>query len=178
MQVADNRCSGRLWLGRLDRVSSPAAGEGDGARWRMPDPKLLQLPADRFRMSDKEKNWVPFIYDDTIHFLVYSNPPVTFRMPAAGNDTGEAVTVEFVSSVSDKVHWRYGSISGGTPGVYDADLGGYVTVFHSKILHHLNGSLINRGKQITRTYYMGALVFAARPPFRDPAPFGRPVGWH
>ena len=164
MQVPSGRTSGRLWLARLDRVP-PTPGMIAGARFRLQDPKRLVLPA-RDRMAGNEKNWVPFVYDDSIHFVVHSNPPKTYRMPAAANETELDVTVDFVSAASERVQWpwRYGGISGGTPAVYDAELGGYVTIFHSKIRHERNGSLSGCTKETT-TYYMGCAVFTARPPF-------------
>ena len=111
----------------------------------------------------KRRNYVPFVYDDTIHFIAHSNPPDVFRMPAAIDALREDLTVEleFVSAETEPVRWRHGIMCGGTPGVYDAELGGYVTIFHSKMLHQVNGSLPGR----MRTYYMGCAVYAARPPF-------------
>ena len=69
------------------------------------------------------RNWVPFIYNDSIHFIYSINPPVVFRIPAdhAGGDmSGKDICTEFVSSGANAtVRWRYGTMRGGTPAVYD-----------------------------------------------------------
>ena len=165
-QEPSGRCEGRLWLGRLERVPpAPAAEDGNVTRFRLLDPKKLLLPASHgLRMSGKEKNWVPFEHDSAVHFMLYSNPPMALRLPAVLNQTGDDVTLEYVSAVSEPVQWRYGKICGGTPGVFDADLGGHVFVFHSKMVHEHNGSLTDCRAPM-RTYYMGCAVMSARPPF-------------
>ena len=163
-QDPSGRISGRLWLARLDRVP-PTPGGAAVPRFRLQDPTRLLLPAHD-TMAGAEKNWVPFVHNDTIHFVVHSNPPETYRMPPATEAVKQDVTVEFVSVASERIQWpwQYGKISGGTPAVYDAELGRYVTIFHSKIRHERNGSLSGCTKETT-TYYMGCAVFAARPPF-------------
>ena len=52
---------------------------------------------------------------------------------------------------------------GGTPAVFDAALGGYLALFHSSVNHDPDGRPNCRGKR--RTYYMGGVVYAPRPPF-------------
>lgn len=151
---------GRLWWGRLERVQPPA-GNSTAARFRLIDPKRMLLAGQGKGM---EKNWMPFVYQDALHFMVNCNPPTTYRWPAAIDATDENVVLEFVSAANASARWPYGTIRGGTPGVYDADLDGYVTLFHSMKKHAPDGSV--KGEEIKwRTYYMGCAVFAARPPF-------------
>ena len=56
------------------------------------------------------------------------------------------------------MQWRHGSMRGGTPALFDPDVGGYITFFHSSV-----GDRPGVGCQTT--YYMGFCVFAAKPPF-------------
>ena len=39
---------------------------------------------------------------------------------------------------AEAVHWRYSSIRGGAPAVYDADLGAHIAFFHSAVVHEAN----------------------------------------
>ena len=122
----------------------------------------LLLP-EGMQMAGREKNWVPFVYDDGIHFIQSVNPHVVVRLPpmaAAAEGTGSNVVTELVSSANQAVRWRYGEMRGGTQAVYDGELDAYLTVFHS----HVEYFESEQGRK-QRLYFMGCYVFAAQPPF-------------
>ena len=115
----------RQYLGRLRRRTEGTAGGG----WRLVRPRQLMLP-EGMKGQQREKNWVPFVYNDTIHFVQNLNPVTVVRVPEAEYAAAHArdhMQTELVSRVSEDVHWHYGVMRGGTPAVYDEGLGGYVT---------------------------------------------------
>jgi hypothetical protein len=115
-------------------------------------------------MPHHEKNWVPFIHDDSIHFFYSINPPVVLRMIAdlPDDELGADIRTEFVSAAGNaSVRWPWGFMSGGTPAVYDATLGGYIALFHSWFNHESERT----GDPFRCYYVMGLCVFAAQPPF-------------
>ena len=173
---------GSLYLARLEPppAAASAAARADPAvplagfrlveprRLLLPEsvPSMLRLPAylsDMIRNPQPhvEKSWVPFVHDDSIHFLHSLNPPVALRVvadpPGARNGSAD-IRTEFVSIGGNvSVRWRYGVMRGGTPAVYDAALGAYVAVFHAS--YKFNGA------SSPRYYFIGVCVFAAKPPF-------------
>ena len=170
----------RQYLARLKRLSGAAsnttgAGSAEPAGFRIvqlrqvlsPEdvPPALTLPTGmNIRMPFREKNWVPFVYDDGIHFMYSMNPPVVIRivadsMDADGND---GIRTEFVSAGGNMTRWRYGVMRGGTPAVFDEHIGGYVAFFHSHDTYRVNTST---GVRDILYYFMGFCIFAARPPF-------------
>ena len=177
---------GWQFLGRLERQREAADNAADGARsggvsvgpagfrmarsWRLLLPEdmrqrlKLAFPKDISKPGD-EKNWVPFVYEDSIHFMFCINPPVVVRVPpgfAAAAGGSEDLRTEFVSAGSNATaRWRYGPMRGGSPALYDAALGGYVSFFHSHIKFPVHTTFW-RG---VLSYYMGCYVFAAQPPF-------------
>ena len=125
-------------------------------------PQQLLLPQG-MELARREKNWVPFVYDDGIHFIQSVNPHVVVRLPpmaVAAEGTGSNVVTELVSSASQAVRWRYGEMRGGTQAVYDVELGAYLHVFHSQV-EYFESERHPRQK----LYFMGCYVFAAQPPF-------------
>ena len=169
---------GSQYLAKLERVSAaatanqtgPDAGADGRSGFRLVRPRRLLRPdvllAGGWNLSTprKEKNWVPFVHEDSIHIVYYLNPPVVLRLPdhelaGAGND----VRAELAAAGMLPVRWRYGEMRGGTPAVYDAALGGYIAFFHSHV--QVKGdNPFSRGS-FQRLYYMGCYVFAAQPPF-------------
>ena len=105
---------------------------------------------------------MPFIYNGSLHMMTWPNPPLVIRLPEAQTWDDDVVT-EVVSRPPKPVQWRYGTMRGGTNAVFDAELGGYVTFFHSSVVHDVNGHV--GCKEHKRTYYMGCAVYAAQPPF-------------
>ncbi len=99
-----------------------------------------------------EKNWAPFIYNDTILFA-YSLSPHRIVQPLV---TGECVTVHNTES---SIHWALGELRGGTPAMLDGDE--YLAFFHTS---HKVASTHSNGKQMPH-YFMGAYTFSVQPPF-------------
>ena len=185
-----DRLLGTQYLARLERQSNAASGRtksaGPGgsagpagaagpAGFRLvqlrelllPEdirPQSLALPSD-MRGRHEEKNWVPFSYEDSIHFVYCVDPSIVVRIPAgvAALNASDPVRVEFVSAAGNATaRWRYGDMRGGTPAVYDAALGGYVAFFHSQITFR---EATSTGPRPVRSYFMDCYVFAAQPPF-------------
>jgi hypothetical protein len=170
----------RQYLARLERVPGAAsnatsAGSAEAAGFRilqlrqvlLPEdvPSGLILPGDmNIRMPFREKNWVPLIYNDSIHFMYSMNPPVVIRVIAdrMDADVNDDIRTEFVSAGGNMTRWRYGVMRGGTPAIYDADIDGYVAVFHSHDTHRVE---TQTGARDILFYFMGFCVFAAQPPF-------------
>lgn len=108
-----------------------------------------------------QKNWVPFIYDDSINFVESHSPMHVVKMehPVDFGDF-ENYKSTLVTTVSttheDKLQWNFGGIRGGTP-AHLINSKEYLTFFHS--MSHLPGNPKS-------TYVMGALTFSSSPPFR------------
>jgi predicted GH43/DUF377 family glycosyl hydrolase len=101
----------------------------------------------------REKNWVPFIYENQL-FLAYSLIPHRIFLPFL--DTGECQTA-FNSSA--RCQWNWGVLRGGTPGLIVNDQ--YLAFFHSSINM---ATCHSAGKKIDH-YFIGAYTFSAHPPF-------------
>ena len=187
---------GRQYLLVLERLPATAgattaagpAGPAGGFRVGLPREVLLPavippgLPLGRNSMLDnprREKNWVAFTHDDTLHMVHSLDPPIVFRLyeDEAGAAPGASIRTEFVSMGGNtSVRWRYGGMRGGTPAIYDSELGGYVTFFHTKAMHHVPTPA---GLARVNYYYMGCCVFAAKPPFSIQLISGEPlIGRH
>ena len=144
---------GRQYLARIERLpaianstlSTSAAGP---AGFRITQLRQVLLPEDipstvtpsrgvNIRKPHTEKNWVPFLRNDSIHFLYNLNSPVVIRVVAdhadADANVSDGIRTEFVSPGSTAVRWRYGGMRGGTPAAYDAVLGGYIAFYHSSM---------------------------------------------
>lgn len=124
----------------------------DGAYFHLCTPVCLS----RFEREDRnrrEKNWVPFIYQDQL-LLAYSLIPHLIFCPHL--DKGSCETVAYSLS---NCSWKWGTLRGGTPGLQVDDQ--YLAFFHSSIkipTLHSNGKIINH-------YFMGAYTFSPIYPF-------------
>lgn len=98
-----------------------------------------------FTDGNHQKNWIWWFIEGRLHLLYTSDP---WKVIEFGNAWEEQRP-----HVSEGIHWQYGQIRGGTPPVLVGEH--YITFFHS--------SLPWRGRY--RRYYMGAIAFAAKPPF-------------
>jgi hypothetical protein len=171
------------YLARLER--SPAAANvttsADPAGFRLMQPRRVLLPErpasavadpadfnETFRWTHPEKNWVPFVHNDSVHFFHSLNPLVVLRVlpdpPHARANADIRTEVVSIGSSGTRVHWRWGEMRGGTQAVYDAALGGYVALFHSSVKFTLDERPLT-GNSHMKYYYMGFYVFAAKPPF-------------
>ncbi len=106
------------------------------------------LPADA--RTNWEKNWVPFVIDQTHVGLIYSHDPwdvITLHIPLGSPPHLETL------HASPPIRWACGTIRGGTPPVRYDDRH-WVTFFHaSQVMGSRN------------VYSVGACVFLNQPPF-------------
>ncbi len=93
-----------------------------------------------------EKSWVPFFHEGKLHIFYKPDPWVIFEF----GHTWE----EHKRHSAESPTWRYGIIRNGTSPVLVN--GEYVSFFHSSLPWKFN----------LRRYYMGAVAFEAKPPFR------------
>jgi len=101
----------------------------------------------------REKNWVPFVYENSL-LLAYSLNPHKIFYPILG--TGACETV---ACTNQSLDWNWGELRGGTPGLLEN--GEYLALFHSSIPML---SAHSNGREILH-YFMGAYTFSATPPF-------------
>lgn len=101
----------------------------------------------------REKNWVPFVYEDQL-LLAYSLIPHLIFYPHL--DQGICETV--ACSLSN-CPWRWGALRGGTPGLKVDDQ--YLSFFHSST----DISTLHSGGKTMSHYFMGAYTFSSTPPF-------------
>ena len=106
-----------------------------------------------------EKNWTPFAYQNTLHLVYRTNPPMVLRLTAQQLDTDDtAVVPQIVSTSTRRVPWNFGEMRGGTQAIFEPLLQQYVSFFHS--------SCTAMGPQgLARYYCKGFYTFAAQPPF-------------
>lgn len=113
--------------------------------------------------SIREKNWVPFIYENQL-FLAYSLNP--HRIFLSLLDTGECQTA---FNTSFLIQWKWGVLRGGTPALIVNDQ--YLAFFHSSIKMTTSHSA---GKNMDH-YFIGAYTFSAQPPFEITQISSRPI---
>jgi predicted GH43/DUF377 family glycosyl hydrolase len=102
----------------------------------------------------REKNWVPFDYQNNL-LLAYSLDPHQIFFPIQG--TGDCQTVAKSESAID---WKWGRLRGGTPAILNDD-GEYLAFFHSSIdlaTTYSDGKIVSH-------YLIGAYTFSSQPPF-------------
>ena len=115
--------------------------------------RLVEFEGSRFNL--REKNWVPFEYQNRL-LLAYSISPHLILEPLA--DTGVCMTK---ACSSPYIVWDWGILRGGTPAVR-LDTGEYLSFFHSmKKMATLN----SKEKNISH-YFVGAYTFSPKPPFK------------
>ena len=102
----------------------------------------------------REKNWVPFVYQNEL-LLAYSLDPHLIFRPLPG--LGECET--FTQS-NKLLSWKWGILRGGTPGL-NIDGTQYFAFFHSSIKMK---TIHSSGKEMLH-YFVGAYTFSLEPPF-------------
>lgn len=105
-------------------------------------------------LLQREKNWVPFIYEQTL-LLAYSLNPHIIFLPHIGKGECETMSVTF-----GKIKWDWGELRGGTPGLISNE-NQYLAFFHSSKKME---TLQSDGKPIPH-YFIGAYTFSSTPPF-------------
>lgn len=127
----------------------------------------LKLKGDQFIVADtdclkhfdgaspflREKNWVPFNYQDNL-MLAYSLTPHKIFRPILGTTFCENFSLSTKS-----IDWQYGELRGGTTALLEDDQ--YLSFFHSSIKMETDHS---NGKSMPH-YFMGAYAFSSSPPF-------------
>ncbi|MBS3904487.1 MAG: hypothetical protein KGZ39_04095 [Simkania sp.] len=102
----------------------------------------------------REKNWVPFEYNQSL-FLAYSlNPHFILSPQLLGNGHCETFALS-----QGHIQWDWGTLRGGTPGLLHD--GKYLAFFHSS---KDMATLHSEGKSISH-YFIGAYTFQSHPPF-------------
>jgi hypothetical protein len=127
---------------------------------------LIPAPSEGLHLP--QKNWTPFIFNNTVYFVDRfvpftvtavdpSEKPWDFPGPK-GNWT--ATLTKYLFQHRIHIPWSHGHIRGGTNAILVDDIEGlepcYVAIFHSSCV---------LPKNTMTTYFMGALAFSAKPPF-------------
>jgi len=94
-----------------------------------------------------EKNWMPFVYQNALHFVYRVSPHIVLR---CDTDTGVC------TRVAETHHTGPSSLRGGTPCVLLEDWGWYLAVAH--IRHAIGG--------VKLVYHSVLYAFEREPPFR------------
>lgn len=117
---------------------------------RRDPPVDTNKPQAGFTDGKHQKNWTWFFLQDKLHLLYNSDPWIIVEFGSTWDKQ--------VHHVSEGAKWKLGHIRGGTPPVLVDDL--FYTFFHSS----------TSWRDPFRRYYMGALAFETKPPFK-------PVKW-
>ena len=112
----------------------------------------------------REKNWVPFIYQDTL-LLAYTLKPHKIFFPRL--DGSEIC--DTIASTEESGRWDYGVLRGGTPAFLENDQ--YLSFFHTS---KKMASVHSKGKEILH-YFIGAYTFSKEPPFTITAMSQEPI---
>lgn len=111
------------------------------------------LNIDGKELSGKEKNWVPFVYQDQLLFA-YSLFPHHILSPIDQTQNCETLFCTHASC-----QWKWGIPRGGTPALLVE--GEYLAFFHSCLDI---ATIQSKGEKILH-YMIGAYTFSAEPPF-------------
>jgi len=128
------------------------------ATWTLDYQTDLQL----FQAS-MEKNWMPFVHNDTVHLIYKVCPHKIYKLnDPTVNEMQATMTPKLPLILKKEWEENWGEIRGGTP----AKLvnGEYLTFFHSRTRTNM-----------TNWYAMGAYTFEAEPPFRITSISEKPI---
>lgn len=161
--------SGRLYMAYSDLIDNPPKRRmciaeliEDNNELQLHNPQfLLKFNGDAYRKF--EKNWTPFVHDDTL-FLSYTLFPHKVFIPFP--DEQRCTTL---GSSKTAFTWNRGEIRGGTPALLID--GFYLGFFHSSIEM---ATLQSKDATIPH-YFMGAYTFSANPPFRMTSISPKPI---
>lgn len=116
-----------------------------------------------------QKNWVPFIYQDSLYFGYSISPHETLEFNLKG---------DLLKKHKESTHsrWTLGHLRGGTPAILVDDE--YLAFFHSSVTMRTKSSNYKRMLH----YFMGAYTFSSKPPFNitkmTPGPIVNPEFYH
>ena len=72
----------------------------------------LKTPNVTFKNTDgREKNWIPFICDNSIYILYGTEPLIYFKLL----DTGTLLVFDCIFDMAKSIKWNFGYIRGGAP---------------------------------------------------------------
>ncbi len=101
-----------------------------------------------------EKNWMPFSYNDQLHFIYSMKRHTIFQYIPGANACRKAASTHSVKK------WKWGEYRGSTPCLPFGEY--YLTFFHSS--KELPSQSSN--EQPLRHYFIGAYIFENKKPFR------------
>lgn len=133
----------RMWTAHL---------EFDGERFCLKNKHKLSYYEGENPLR-REKNWVPFDYQGTLH-LAYSLSPHLIFQPLP-----ETECCFTIGCSQSNIHWPWGELRGGTPAIKINER--YLSFFHSSIEL---ASVHSEGKSVPH-YFIGAYTFSKEPPF-------------
>lgn len=134
----------RVYIARLEHDGSKFVAKSIDALKRYPGESLLV----------REKNWVPFVYQNEL-LLAYSVDPHLIFRSLPGMEACETF-----SQFSNHISWKWGILRGGTPAL-NIDGHQYLAFFHSSIKMK---TMHSNEKEILH-YFVGAYTFSLEPPF-------------
>lgn len=126
----------------------------DGAAFHIVHNECLSTFQDQ-KIDRREKNWIPFVYHDALHFA-YQLMPHRIYYPSLDNRG----VCETVSLTKPSIVWEWGELRGGSPALL-VDEDRYLAFFHSSIAQT---SLHSKGQSIPH-YFFGAYTFSNTSPF-------------
>lgn len=118
----------------------------------------------------REKNWVPFVYEDSL-LLGYTIVPHKVFLPLLGSNKCETI-----STSKGNIQWEWGDLRGGTQAhlVDDQYLGFYHSSKDLYSAHSPDAKIAH--------YFIGAYTFSSQPPFEitrvSPEPIVAPDFYH
>jgi hypothetical protein len=105
--------------------------------------------------KEGHKNWSPFVYNNTPHFIVHINPLHVVHCSETHEADGVLVMTDTSVAPFANISWNSGHLRGGTP-AHMINQDEYLAIFHSTKVIELNRI----------TFFMGAYTFSSQPPFR------------
>jgi predicted GH43/DUF377 family glycosyl hydrolase len=107
-----------------------------------------------------EKNWTPFIYNDALHIIHKTNPPLVFRvdLDTLLDPDADFAVAHYVSRSDSVVDFPFGEMRGGSQAIFSPELDQYIAIFHTR-----RSADFGYGRQMY--YMMGAYTFDKEPPF-------------
>lgn len=105
--------------------------------------------------NKREKNWVPFIYQNEILLAYHLFPHKILRPLLDASERCETVATTLPSFI-----WEWGELRGGTPAV-KLDDDHYLGFFHSST--SLN--TVHSNQMVIPHYFIGAYLFSSKPPY-------------
>ena len=114
---------------------------------------IIDIDSAHKAASQNQKNWTPFFLDSVLYFVFSVIPEHRVLKP---DYEGFGVQVETTACTRTNFQWPYGEVRGSTQAVLIKE--GFLTFFHSSTRNSFHANNVS--------YFTGAYVFSARPPFQ------------